>query len=264
MKKIEVNEYLKNASIWQITESLGADPKEIAGRLVRQAERAGYELDEASTAVYVANWIEWEDVQKKQKELADKIAGFKGKLTSPSEWDTLLQATVLSLYTLIPPRRNDYLDMYVVRTKKGAEDLPKDKNYLVLSGNTPQRFIFNKYKTAKKHGQQSRDIPEDLARILSTYLSHHPLNKKTSPEFKFLVLHDGSGMSAVNSITRVLNKAFGKKVGSSMLRHIYLSAKYDVDEMEEDAEAMAHTVEEQSLYLKKDGDLNGGDVNHIQ
>lgn len=64
MKKIEVNEYLRNASIWTITESLSADPKEIAGRLVQQAKRAGYELDEASTAVYVANWIEWEEMRR--------------------------------------------------------------------------------------------------------------------------------------------------------------------------------------------------------
>lgn len=64
MKRIEVNEYLRNASIWQIIGSLSADPKEVAGRLVLQAKRAGYELDEAATAVYVANWIEWEEMRR--------------------------------------------------------------------------------------------------------------------------------------------------------------------------------------------------------
>ena len=53
-----------------------------------------------------------------------------------------------------------------------------------------------------------------------------------------------------NGITRILNKIFGKKVGSSMLRHIYLSSKYNITEMKEDADAMGHSTKEQKDYLK--------------
>jgi integrase len=67
---------------------------------------------------------------------------------------------------------------------------------------------------------------------------------------------DGKALTAVNAITRILNKIFGKKLGSSMLRHIFLSDKYDIKEMEEDAEAMGHSVAEQRKYLRKEG----GDV----
>ncbi|MFN9957216.1 MAG: hypothetical protein ACK55I_29280, partial [bacterium] len=44
----------------------------------------------------------------------------------------------------------------------------------------------------------------------------------------------------VNGITRVLNRIFGKKVGSSLLRHIYLTGKYGkiLEEQKKDAEAM--------------------------
>jgi hypothetical protein len=45
---------------------------------------------------------------------------------------------------------------------------------------------------------------------------------------------------------------FGKNVGSSMLRHIYLSDKYNIKEMKEDAEKMGHTVEQQRDYMKTD------------
>jgi hypothetical protein len=72
-------------------------------------------------------------------------------------------------------------------------------------------------------------------------------------EFKFLVYADGSPLTAVNSITRILNKVFGRKIGSSMIRHIYLSSKYaDVkDEQKEDAIAMGHSVaEQQNTYVK--------------
>jgi hypothetical protein len=52
----------------------------------------------------------------------------------------------------------------------------------------------------------------------------------------------------------MLNKVFGKKVGSSMLRHIYLSGKYgnELEEMKKDAEAMGHSVSQQKEYILKE------------
>jgi hypothetical protein len=54
----------------------------------------------------------------------------------------------------------------------------------------------------------------------------------------------------VNAITRILNRIFGRKVAASMLRHIYLSDKYDIKEMKADADAMGHSLEEQKKYMK--------------
>jgi hypothetical protein len=70
---------------------------------------------------------------------------------------------------------------------------------------------------------------------------------------RFLVNADGSALASVNSITRILNKVFGKHIGSSMLRHIYITHKYGdtKKEMEKDAAAMGHTVaEQQGVYNK--------------
>jgi hypothetical protein len=39
-----------------------------------------------------------------------------------------------------------------------------------------------------------------------------------------------------------------------MLRHIFLSDKYDVSEMKEDAEAMGHSMAEQRNYLRVNDD----------
>ncbi len=199
------------------------------------------------------NWIDWDEVQKKRTELKEKVAGFaKQKTLAPAQWETLLHSTLVALYTEVQPRRNqDYLDMWVVRTKK-PDDLPKDKNYLVLEGTVPKRFVFNKFKTSKTYGQQTIEVPGALAESLVAFLKHHPLNKgsKKPTEFKFLTTADGAPLTAGNSITRALNKVFGKKVGSSMLRHIFLSSKYDINEMEEDASAMGHSVAEQRKYLR--------------
>jgi hypothetical protein len=88
-----------------------------------------------------------------------------------------------------------------------------------------------------------------LLDVIATYLKFHP--SKGKGEYKFLVGADGSALSSVNSITRVLNKIFGKQIGSSMLRHIYLSSKYNIEEMKKDADAMGHTLGTQKEYLKE-------------
>lgn len=195
------------------------------------------------------NWLTWEEVDKKKSGLSEEISFFRSnKHLTPAQWDTLLQYVVLSLYSDIQPRRNqDYLDMYVV--KKLGKDYDKSKNYYDLA---THRFVFNKYKTAKKHGEQIEAVPESLQSVLALYLSHHPLAKAKAKEFKLLVKQDGSPLNTVNSITRILNRIFGKKIGSSMLRHIYLSSKYGAitKEMEDDAKAMGHTVGQQKEYIK--------------
>ena len=196
------------------------------------------------------NWLEWAEVIKTKEALQKKVSEFvNNKLITAQQYDLILQLVVLSLYTDVPPRRNqDYQQMYVV--KKWTDKEPTDRNYLDYDG---KQFVFNVYKTAKSHGQQKVNIPDDLFKVITVYLKHHPNHKgakKFAPSFAFLVSADGSALTAVNAITRVLNRVFGKKVAASMLRHIYLSDKYDVKEMKKDAEAMGHTMSEQRSYLK--------------
>lgn len=201
------------------------------------------------------NWIDWKEVQEKHKELSDEVDKFiSAKAITPEQFNVLLHWVVLSLYTEVQPRRNqDYLDMYVVKKWNEATHLA-DKNYIDLA---THQFIFNKYKTFKTYGQQKLPIPEPLMRVIQLYLKHHPLvkgNKSKTTEFKFLVFPDGSPLTAGNAITRILNKIFHKKIGSSLLRHIFLSSKYDIKEMESDASAMGHSVEEQKKYMRGSGE----------
>ena len=199
------------------------------------------------------SWMNWEEVTKKKSGLLEEVLPFlSNKHITPTQYDKLVQYLIVCLYTDIPPRRNqDFLDMYVV--KKWNKDMDTNKNYYDLSS---QRFIFNKYKTAKAYGQQAVDVPNSeeapLQKTLHAFLSHHPLGKSKQKEFKLLVKADGSPMNSVNAITRALNRVFGKKVGSSMLRHSYLSSKYGdtAKEMEDDSAAMGHSVDQQKEYIK--------------
>lgn len=202
------------------------------------------------------NWIEWADVEKKREELIDKIAKMKMVKTPTSDqYQTLLSYALLSVYTLLPPRRNkDYQFMKVV--SKWTPEFQKTENFLDFAGSDkPKRFIFNVYKTSKSHGEQIVDIPEKLADALMVYLRHHPKRngRRKSFIYDFLVNQSGEPLKQVNSITRLLSKLFApKKIGSSLLRHSYLSNKYDISEMKEDAELMGHTVSEQKKYLREE------------
>jgi len=202
-----------------------------------------------------ANWLSWDVVMAHVKRLAEETKSFAGKDLTAGNWDTILSHMVLSLFTEFAPRRNqDYQLMYVVKSDKQVKE--DNTNYLVLDS---KKFIFNKFKTAKSHGQQVFPIPDGLFSVIQNYLASHPLLRGStvakkvtakSPPLPFLVQHDGSPLTAVNAITRILNRIFGKNVGATMLRHIYLSSKYDVTEMNEDAEKMGHTSAMQHEYMK--------------
>ena len=197
-----------------------------------------------------SNWLSWKDVLDKREELGKAAApAFKAKLLTPEMWTTILAYMLICLYTYLPPRRNqDYQDLYVV--KDAPKDMGKDKNYYETA---KHKLVFNKYKTAKSHGVQEQNLGDnkELLDVITSYLKVHPHRK--NGEYRFLVNSDGSAFASVNSITRLLNRIFGKQVGSSMLRHIYLSDKYGatLKEMKEDAAEMGHTVSQQKEYVKE-------------
>lgn len=201
----------------------------------------------AKTKTQEENWVEWEDVQKKKSELKEESSSFLlNRTLTASQFDKLQEYLLLSLYTDIPPRRNmDYLLCNVMKKPTDTE-----LNYYDPEA---KKFIFNKYKTAKKYGQQIVEATPELAAAIDAYLKHHPLAKSKTKSFRFLVKHDGTPLTHMNAITRILNRVFKKKVGSSMLRHIYVSSQLGdkINELKKVAADMGHSTDEQGgTYLK--------------
>jgi len=174
----------------------------------------------------LANWMTSDEINKVYTHFEEKVAAFKDKKRLNSlEYEILLEYTVLSLYTLNAPRRNaDYQKMLVSLLPQPPES--KEANYYCFPS---QEFIFNKYKTEKTYKAQVVPVSEALQANLKLYLSKHPLKKlmkKRSNLVPLLVTYNGEPLKHANSITRILNKIFGKRVGVSMLRNIYLTSKY--------------------------------------
>lgn len=196
------------------------------------------------------NWMEYSDVQTKYDELKREALALRGKRSlTPALLEKIMNAVLLGLYVEHPPRRNrDYQKMVVVKTL--PDDTDKDLNYLVLKN---KEFVFNNYKTRGAYDTQKFPVGNDFMKLLRIWLRVHP--GKDSQPFYLLVDSAGKPLKHVNSITTRLNKLFGKRIGSSMLRKLYATSKYGskLDELADDAKAMGTSVEVlKDNYIKAD------------
>ena len=199
----------------------------------------------------IKNWIDQDEVKRIYEEIKEKaVAGMTTRKIK--NYDDLLNYIVLSCYVLTPPRRNkDYQLMKL--TKKYDPEASKEYNYLDLIN---KKFYFNNYKTKTKYKTQEIDINDDLFSVIQSYIKYHPLIKDLKKEdIPFLVYEDASSLSGINDITKILNKIFKKKIGSSMLRNIYLTSKYSDENKEKKADSAAMGTSIQQLdatYIKQD------------
>jgi len=197
------------------------------------------------------NWIEDDKVNQIYGNLQKAVSN-KSKTWSKESYETLLNYMIMSLYVLIPPRRNlDYVLLVI------SNDMTDKKfNYLDL---TKKQFIFNNYKTQGTYDSVIIDIPEDLFKVIKTYMMKHPHKSKLNNKkyhIHFLVNFYGEVIDKSTQMTKILNSIFGGlKIGSSMLRNMYLTNKYSgmMKELKNDVKDMSTSVDVAlNNYIKKD------------
>lgn len=202
-----------------------------------------------------SEWVSNDYINNKLSSLLSILTELKdvkrNKITQ-TQYENLLKLVVAGLFIIQPPRRNK--DYQVMQITKGDNMEDKDMNYLNLNTN---QFVYNNYKTKGKYQTQINELEPVMREIVDTYLKYHPYKTKLTKKnnIPFLVDFDGKTLETVNAITRLLYKVFdNKKVGSSMLRKIYLTTKYGdvMDSLKEDATDMGtSTITIQNNYIKK-------------
>ena len=184
------------------------------------------------------NWVEWDDVLSIHNQMGKEVGPlFTKKPLSPTDFNRIQDYVLLSLYVLNEPRRSeDYAKMWI----RDYDKKDTEVNY-IDKGN----FIFQKYKTSSLYGTQKIAISPKLKTLLGKWIR---LN--TSP---YLLVSPVSNKPLNQvQINQRLNKIFGKKVGSSMLRHSYLSKVYNREEMQKTATNMGNSiVEGVQVYAKR-------------
>jgi hypothetical protein len=152
------------------------------------------------------NWMDWPDVLTLYKNLEKKVKPlFKIQNPSSSMIRLMQQYVMLSLFTLIKPRRTTDWISFKLRDIDKAKD-----NY--LQGNT---LIFNDYKTKKYLGVQKVECPRELKKILNDW-------SKVNDKPYLLMDTKGNQMNA-SKFTQELYNIFDKKISTNMLRHSYLT-----------------------------------------
>ena len=193
------------------------------------------------------NWMTNDNINDISKDLKSKVVK---RVRNKEDYNNLLNYVVLSLYTLHPPRRN--VDYSLMKISNNMND---DKyNYLDMKKG---QFVFNNYKTQGKYNQVVVPIEKDLMMVIELYLNNHPEKSKLKNknyDVHFLKSFYNEPIEKSQEITRILNKIFGKNIGSSMLRNMYLSNNHSnvIDELKSDTKDMGTSVDVAlSTYIKE-------------
>ena len=198
------------------------------------------------------NWITFPELMKRVDSELGKCMPLLISKTNDLDATEMSKLNTLVLLCLttgkyIPPRRN--MDINLLKYK-GYDS--KTDNYVEIEPHEQKyNLVFNRYKTDKTYHNQTIEIPIALRPILMDFIRH-----KGDDDSDFLLTKKNGKPFENNDIGKVLETFFKKKIGTSMLRHIYLSNLYKdvpaLTQMQETAKEMGHSVGMALEYVKKE------------
>lgn len=169
----------------------------------------------------------------------DTIMKNMDKLDSP------LEKVIYGIYMLIPPRRLEYINMFITTNSARLDD---DKNYLVLTKRFPTHFIFNNYKTSYTYGCQNITIPEQLGKVIYDYITS---NKLKSGD-RFLKMNYNQFIKLIKGVFKKVYDIDG--ITNRWLRISYAthisSLNISNNDKQNIVELMGHSVLQSSKYRK--------------
>ena len=198
------------------------------------------------------NWVDWPDYQSMVSEMKEDVKDLKGKDWSWREKQRFQDYVIALLYSFYP-LRNDFADVKIVNKKtfnNTTTQQREEQNYLMTEQNGHKMsLILNEYKTSKKYGEKTIELNTEVKKALRKWLQHNDSGYLLTDKHGKALGSNG----ITKSLARVGQRRLGKSLGSSLLRHSYLSDKYkDInEEKQKDADLMGHSVEMQDGYIKE-------------
>jgi len=168
-------------------------------------------------------------------------------LSNMEKLGTNEEKMIYGLYTLLPPRRLEYTGVVLI-TQGFKYKMRDDTNYLIMSKRTPDRFVWNNYKTSNTFGRVEVEIPEELKSLILSYIKENKL--KTHDK-----ILDYKKANFVRIITNVFNKVYeDANITIRWVRISYAtylnSLNISNNEREKIAIKMGHGVVQSSKYRK--------------
>ena len=175
------------------------------------------------------NDIEWEE-----------ILNIKDKIENENEM------LIYLLFTDIPTQRIDFTPMMIVETEEETEEETDDEsiNYYIKE---TEQFIFNSYKTAKKHGQRTVNATSEIADLINDLKTNWLFEDKNGNALTENALS--------KRITKVFTKYLGKPAGLLQIRRSQCSyedrGERSLKEKEQLAMRRGHTDSTKQKYAFK-------------
>jgi hypothetical protein len=195
------------------------------------------------------NWMNDDDILKLDANLLKLVPA---EIRTTKDLMNLRNYVIFKIYQ-DNPTRNEIADSKIIyKPTKKSEPLNDEYNYIILD--RPKKTInyqMNQYKTSKNYGQKNITIDSGLYSLLLRY-------KKAVDMFSdanWFLLND----NAENKMTRnrlgvvysSLGDSIGKKLGTSMNRHIQLSNLIPVKAIKEMTNKMGNSPNEAlNVYAK--------------
>jgi hypothetical protein len=143
------------------------------------------------------------------------------------------------------PLRNDLIDLKIARTRV---TVPETGNYILIPKTGSSRIYLREYKTAEANGPISINITDNsinsALRSLPTGRVYLLQTKQSNPI---------SSSDFTHRLSRIGERLFGQRIGTTTIRKIYLSDKYSstLQDMKRDAAVMGHGLSmQQSTYIR--------------
>lgn len=213
------------------------------------------EKEQKMTEKQKENWVSQDEIKEvfnKYKTTAEYlIKELKGrplsnKLTSKEfqTWQDYIMLCLSSGIFIEPQRVKDWVCFKINNIEKGKDNFMEGKA-------SKCQLVFNSYKTAKFYGEKKMSCPPELCKILNTFIAY----VKSHSDY---LLND-SNWKPLSQITftQRMNKIFGKNVSVNILRHSYLtdrfqSGKISLKQLSDTATNMGHSLEQSLQYVKLD------------
>lgn len=195
------------------------------------------------------NWVSSDDVVKLNDNLLQLVPK---EIRIPKDLIAIRNYVIFKLYQ-DNPTRNEIADSKIIfKPLKKSESLNDEYNYIILDKKKKSiTYQMNQYKTSKNYGQKNISISSDLFPLFLKYKNAVELFTK---ENWFLLNDSATGKMTRNRlgvVYSILGESIGKKLGTSMNRHIQLSNLIPVRKIKDLTDKMGNSPKEAlEVYAK--------------
>ncbi len=154
---------------------------------------------------------------------------------------------IYALYIMIPARRLEYANVYLINKNGKIKDYNKNYLYYFNGASNPIYFVFNEYKTSRSMGQQKIDVIPELNVVLKNYIKKNKLKNGDK-------LLDVSENYLSKHIKRVFSFVYEEDVNLNIIRRSWAThinnMQISNNEKKELTNQMAHSYEQSQKYKK--------------